>query len=200
LLETIPSTIESITLLEKMAHFSSVITYGAGRSLQWAIFSLPGEGKLSAILIHAEKQCCHGPNFGRRNSVLGLVRIRPKGLGQIKKSGSDLNILYPTESGSLTLSRNQNGLFKNLCGQKNCRIFLIIVKKVSTMDQNFLKIYIIFRIFWPKILVRGVGNIANPKGLRISLFVADVHSDPLWSASGQWHRDSRDSIHLPPYM
>jgi hypothetical protein len=54
-------------LLEKMAHFSSVITYGAGRSSQWAkpfvIFSSPGEGKLSAIFIHAQEQCCHGPNF-----------------------------------------------------------------------------------------------------------------------------------------
>jgi hypothetical protein len=52
-------------------------------------------------------------------------------------------------------------------------------KKVSTVDQNFLKIKIIFRIFWPKILVRGVGNIANPTGLRFSLFVALVHSDPI---------------------
>jgi hypothetical protein len=51
------------TLLEKMAHFSSVVTYGAGRSSQWAkpfvIFSSPGKGKLSAILIHAQEQCCH---------------------------------------------------------------------------------------------------------------------------------------------
>jgi hypothetical protein len=37
------------------------------------------------------------------------------------------------------------------------------------MDQNFLKINIIFRFFWPKILVGGVGNIANPKGLRTAL-------------------------------
>jgi hypothetical protein len=73
-----------------------------------------------------------------------------KGLGQTKKSGSDPNILDPTGSGSLTLSRTQNGLFKNLCGQKNGRILFRIAKKVSRMDQNFLKVYIIFRIFWPK--------------------------------------------------
>jgi hypothetical protein len=70
-----------------------------------------------------------------------------KGLGQIKKSGSDPNILDPTGSGSLTLSRTQNGLLKNLCGQKNGRIFFRIVKKVSRMYQNFSKINIIFRIF-----------------------------------------------------
>jgi hypothetical protein len=52
-----------------------------------------------------------------------------KGLGQIKKSGSDPNILNPTVFGSLTLRRTQNGLFKNLCGQKNSRIFFRIVKK-----------------------------------------------------------------------
>jgi hypothetical protein len=44
------------TLLEKMAHFLSVITYGAGRNSQWAksfvIFSSSGEGKPEAILIH----------------------------------------------------------------------------------------------------------------------------------------------------
>jgi hypothetical protein len=70
-----------------------------------------------------------------------------KGLGQNKKSGSDPNILDSTGSGSLAFSRTQNGLFKNLCGQKNGRIFFRIVKKVSKMDQNFLKINIIFRIF-----------------------------------------------------
>jgi hypothetical protein len=73
-----------------------------------------------------------------------------KGQGQTKKSGSDPNILDPTGSASLTLSRTQKRLFKNLCGQKNGRIFFRIAKKVSKMDQNFLKINIIFRIFLAK--------------------------------------------------
>jgi hypothetical protein len=47
----------------------------------------------------------------------------------------------------------------------------------SIMNQNFLKINIIFRIFWPKILVGGVGNIANLTGLRFLQSVANVHSD-----------------------
>jgi hypothetical protein len=123
-----------------------------------------------------------------------------KGLGQTKKSGSDPKVLDPTGSGSLTLSRTQKGLFKNLCDQKNGRIFFKIAKKMSTVAQKFLKINIIVRIFWPKILVGGFGNIANPTGLRFSLFVAMVHSDPIYSTCGQWHRDSRDSIHLPAYM
>jgi hypothetical protein len=52
-----------------------------------------------------------------------------KGQGQTKKSGSGPNILDLTGSGSPTLSRTQNGLFKNLCGQKNGRIFFRIAEK-----------------------------------------------------------------------
>jgi hypothetical protein len=159
-----------------MAHFSSVVTYGAGRSSQWAkafvIFSSSGEGKLEAIFIHSEEQCCHGPNFGHRNS---LVRIRPK------RSRSDQEIrIRPKSSGSdsLTLSRTQKGPFKNLCDQKNGRIFFKNAKKSVYSGPTFFKINIIFRIFWPKILVGGVGNIANQTGLSFSLFVAMVHSDP----------------------
>jgi hypothetical protein len=66
-------------------------------------------------------------------------------------------------------------------------------QKVSIMDQNFLKINIILEFSWPKILVGGVGYIANLTGRRFSQSVANVHSDPIQSASGQWHRDSRDS-------
>jgi hypothetical protein len=79
-----------------------------------------------------------------------------KGLGQTKKSGSDPNILDLTGSGSLTLSKTQNRLFKNLCGLKNGRFFLRTVKKVSRMNQNFLKINIIFRIFLAKNFGGGV--------------------------------------------
>jgi hypothetical protein len=82
-----------------------------------------------------------------------------KGLGQTKKSGSYPKVLDPTGSGSLTLSRSQKRLFNNLCDQKNGRIFFRIAKKVSMMDKNFLKINIIFRIFWPKILVGGVATL-----------------------------------------
>jgi hypothetical protein len=47
------------------------------------------------------------------------------------------------------------------------------------MDQNVLKINIIFRIFLAKILIGDVGNIVNPIGLRFSLSVANVNSDPI---------------------
>jgi hypothetical protein len=54
-----------------------------------------------------------------------------------------------------------------------------LLKKLFIINQNFLKINIIFRILWPKILVGGVGNIANLTGLRFLLSVANVHSDPI---------------------
>jgi hypothetical protein len=70
-------------------------------------------------------------------------------------------------------------LKENLCGQKNGRLFFRIAKKVSRMDQNFLNINIIFKIFLAKTFGGGVGNIANPTGLRISLSVENLHSVPL---------------------
>jgi hypothetical protein len=131
------------TLLEKMAHFSSVITYGAGRSSQWAkafvIFSSSGKGKLEAILIHSRSSVA----MVQISATETVFRIwsgsDQKGLGQTKKSGSDPKVLNPTGSGSLTLSRTQKGLFKNLCDQKNGRIFLKISKKSVYSGPKFVE-------------------------------------------------------------
>jgi hypothetical protein len=52
-----------------------------------------------------------------------------KGQGQTNKSRSDPKVLDPNGSGSLTLSRTQKRIFKNLFDQKNGRIFFRIAKK-----------------------------------------------------------------------
>jgi hypothetical protein len=125
------------------------------------VLGAPHNGLSSLLFFHRQAKGNSRPFSSMLRSSVAMVQISAaetvfriwsgsgqKGQGQNKKSGSDPNILDPTRSGFLTLSRTQKGLFKNLCGQKNGQILFRIAKKVSRMDQNFLKINIIFYNFF----------------------------------------------------
>jgi hypothetical protein len=67
------------TLLEKMAHFSLLITNGAGRSSQWpnpfVIFSSPHEENFSAISIRTYFQCCQGTEISATELKRDPIKI-----------------------------------------------------------------------------------------------------------------------------
>jgi hypothetical protein len=62
-----------------MAHFSLLITHGAGRSSQWhnpfVIFSSPHEENFSAISIRTYLQCCQGTEISAAEHKRDLIKI-----------------------------------------------------------------------------------------------------------------------------
>jgi hypothetical protein len=85
-----------------------------------------------------------------------------EGLGQTNKSGSDPKVLDLNGSGSLTLSRTQTGLFKNLFDQKNGRIFFRIAKKSVYNRPKFFEDKYNFLTFLAKNFGRGCWQHCQP--------------------------------------